>query len=153
MIKETNRYRIADSRYSCDNLNTPQHKLTMHTPCCTLELAFIYNETDRKGNFKAIYYDSTRRFKLKVVENGKRKLIDIMGDQLVEMKNLVTQFISGSMDYDDNGNEDKDHSLLVFSAESSPAVNYYYWKNDEVIPLGVESLLEFFDKLLKFAET
>lgn len=107
---------------------------------------------DKDGNFKAVYYDALfghdHKSKLKVIENGKRKLIDISNEQQEEMQRLVTSFLAGNKSYDENGNEDKDHSLLAWSSESNGReANYYYWKNDELPSKGVETLLEFIDKL------
>lgn len=127
-----------------------------------MEVAFIYNENDMQGNFKAIYYDSLygsdHRSKLKLVEvkrsyevpDAVRKIIDMSKEQQEKIQNLVKVFIAGSSEYNDSGNEEKDHSLLVWCNEGGRQINYYYWKNDEPIPKGVELLLEFLDKLCHF---
>ncbi len=108
---------------------------------------------DKNGDFKAIYYDGyhfeRHASKIKVVDNGKRRITDNYGKELEKMKELFN-FLSGTSDYSDSGNEDKDHSLLVSIRDgASYPTNYYYWKNDEQPPKGVESLLEFLDKLCK----
>jgi hypothetical protein len=56
-------------------------------------------------------------------------------------------FIGGHSSYTDNGDEELDHSLLVSSENGIRPVNYYYWKNNAVIPKGVEQLLKVFDEI------
>lgn len=107
---------------------------------------------DNEGNFRAVYYDSispSHKSKIKFVNNGKRKVKKISSNQQNEIQNIVNRFIAGSSSYEDNGNEDIDHSLLVSCDTGLRPVNYYYWRNDEVIPKGVEELLKFVKKLSK----
>jgi hypothetical protein len=113
-----------------------------------LEVAFIYNEKDKEGISKAVYYDPIQnKSKLKFVVNREISLAELSTKQQETMKHIVNSFIGGTTDYDHGGNEDNDHTLLVTCDEGLRQVNYYYWKNDEGVPLGVEQLLEFLGKL------
>jgi hypothetical protein len=60
---------------------------------------------------------------------------------------VVNSFIGGSTDYYHGGNEDFDNTLLVMCFEGSRRLNYYYWKNEESVPLGAEKLLKFLESL------
>lgn len=115
-----------------------------------MEIAFIYNEFSKDGNFKAVYYDSIsprHDTDVKFMENSTRKIVKISNDQKEEIRKLVNTFIAGSSDYRDSGNEDVDHTLLVSSDDGLRRVNYYYWNDKDVVPKGVEFLLEFFEQL------
>ena len=117
-----------------------------------MEVAFIYNELNKEGNFKAVYYnsiDASHKSELKFTYNQNRKLIEISPEQQEEIQSIVNRFIAGSTRYSDNGNEEIDHSLLVSSDTGGRRVNYYYWRNDVGIPKGVEQLLQYLDKSSK----
>jgi hypothetical protein len=113
-----------------------------------LEVAFIYNEMDKSGNFKAAYYDPIQnKSKLRYVDNSNKKLVELSNEQQENLHVIIRSFIGGSTDYNYGRNEDFDHSLLVTCEDGHRRVNYYYWKNEEHIPIGVERLLEFIDNI------
>ena len=115
-----------------------------------MEIAFIYNEFSLDGSIKAVNYNSidpSHKSEIKFVKNEAKRIIEISDEQQDEIRTIINMFIAGHSSYNDNGNENTDHALLVYSEDGLRQVNYYYWKNDDVIPKGVEQLLKFIDKL------
>lgn len=80
-----------------------------------MEISFIYNEVDKVGNFKAVYYssiDPAHTSELKFVTNKKKRIIQISEEQQDHLRTIVNMFIGGHSGYTDNGNEELDLSLI-----------------------------------------
>lgn len=122
----------------------------MHNSKCLVEVEFIYNEIDKQGDFKAVYYDSKQlKSKLRFVINRKRKLVELSNEQQEAIDKMVKHFISGMSGYNYGGDNDIDHTLLVTCYDGSQQVSYYYWKNNENPPKGSERLLEFLGNVFR----
>ena len=103
---------------------------------------------DKSGNLRAAYYDPIQnKSKLRYVDNGNKKLVELSNEQQENLHVIIKRFIGGSTEYEYGGNEDLNHTLLVTCDDGNRPVNYYYWKNKENIPIGVEQLLEFINSL------
>ena len=85
--------------------------------------------------------------KLRYVDNSNKKLVELSNEQQENLHVIIRSFIGGSTGYNYGTNEDFDHTLLVTCEDGHRRVNYYYWKNEEHIPIGVERLLEFIDNI------
>jgi hypothetical protein len=113
-----------------------------------LRITIIYNEIDIEGSFKAVYYNSIQHpSKVKFVINRKRKLVELSDEQQEKIKEIVPWFIGGQTDYDYSADENTDYNLSVTCDDGLRQVNYYYWKNKDQIPKGVERLLKFFEEI------
>lgn len=53
-----------------------------------MRLNFIYNRTEKDGKFRAVYYNSEHPNKLRIVNNGTRKIIELSKEdqQYIEEK-------------------------------------------------------------------
>jgi|SRR4051812_5876660 hypothetical protein len=120
-------------------------------------IRFIYNKIRLDGGFVAIYCDTTvnnmtsnNNF-LRIIKNGKRSIVNLTTEHQKELFEIISQFIDGGMGYQYDEKSKIENELLVSigGLNESVRVEYYYWKEKEDIPKGVEILLEYFDKVLK----
>jgi len=88
---------------------------------------------------------------LRIIKNGKRSIVNLTTEHQKELFEIISQFIDGGMGYQYDEKSKIENELLVSigGLNESVRVEYYYWKEKEDIPKGVEILLEYFDKVLK----
>ena len=122
-------------------------------------IQLIYNENNKNGNYKSIYYDTHGSHDnegsfLKIIENGQMSLFKLSTEQIDSMFQTISVFMNAlpHYHYKEFNNADIDNTLLVSISNNEGGSfdnvqRYYNWQNTTSIPIGIERLLEFFNKI------
>jgi hypothetical protein len=125
-------------------------------------IQLIYNQINKNGNYKAVYYDTHGSHDnegsfLKVIENGEMKLFNLSPEQIDRMYQTINSFMNmmSHYHYKEFENADIDNTLLLSITDDEARFDkshqrYYNWQNTQSaqsVPKGIDGLLKFFEKI------
>jgi hypothetical protein len=126
-------------------------------------IQLIYNEINKNGKYKAIYFDTigssaNEGVLLKMIENGHMKLYNPSSEQLDQIYGIIRSGMDEiwRYDYKEFHNADIDNTLLLSITDTEDHLlkegqRYYNWQNSKS-PMLVIPLFRLIDEIIEEGE-